>query len=91
MEMRQTRKHLNILYNLTTILLTISIIGSILTFFAMIAGEGSLPFIICTSVSVSLYISTVLLSAIIDIYNAVVPETGMLDADNSDIINSSKQ
>ena len=69
-----TRKHLTIFYYLITIFLVISIIGIIICFIAIINGENAAPLLICASVTLGLYVTKVFLSAIIEIYDAVVPK-----------------
>lgn len=75
-----TRKHLNIIYNLATILLFLSVIGIIFCFIAMIADGGALPFLICAIAALSLYFSKVFLSVIIDFYDAVVTKNKVYNA-----------
>lgn len=67
-----TKKHLIILFHLTTVLLAISLIGIIPSFIAMIAGEGALPFIICAISAVIFYFGMVFVKVIIDFYDTVV-------------------
>ena len=67
-----TKKHLNILFNATSILCVLSVAGVIVCFIAMISGEGALPFLICTVLAISLYFSMVFLSTIIDFYDVIV-------------------
>ena len=61
-----------ILFNATSILCVLSVVGVIVCFIAMISGEGALPFLICTVLAISLYFSMVFLSTIIDFYDVIV-------------------
>ncbi len=79
-----TRKELNIINNLITLFLGLSIIGTIITFFVMIFGEDSLPFFICLISLLALYFSMVFFRAIIEIYDATVTKN---DTQN-DILNN---
>ena len=67
-----TRKHLNIILGFIRILTIIDIFAIIICFIALISGEDAFPFLICVILFLSLYLSTVFLSAFIEIYNAVV-------------------
>lgn len=67
-----TRKHLYIISNLINILIGLDILGTFICFIAMITGESAFPFLICAIISISLYFSRVILSAFIEIYEAVV-------------------
>ena len=67
-----TKKHLNILSSLITLLFALSIIGLVASFIAMIGGEGPLPFAICVILFLSLYFSMVFINVIIDFYDVLV-------------------
>ena len=86
-----TRKHLNILDTLTTVLLAFSLVGAIVCFFAMIADEGSTPILVCAILSLSLYFSKVFLNVIIDFYDTIITKNKTLNTPNIDFINSQEQ
>lgn len=86
-----TRINLSRLFNLINCLVYLGIIGTIISFIAMINGEEFIPFLICIISTLSLYISKILLCAIIDIYDAVVPRPPILNTPNEDNANSQEQ
>ena len=85
-----TRKHLKILYNLTSILLALSVVGTIVCFIPMIIGEGAAPFLICAILSLSIYFSMVFFATIIDFYDSLVFKPQMKNSPNADTTTSQK-
>ena len=67
-----TRRHLDTLFNIISLLLILCIVGVVISLLAAITGEGIAPLLICAGVALSLYVSLVLLSTLIDFYDTVV-------------------
>lgn len=87
----KTRINLSKLFNLTNCLVYFGAIGTIISLIAMINSEVYFPFLICISSTLSLYFIKILLCAIIDIYDAVVPRPPILNTPNEDNANSQEQ
>ena len=85
-----TRKHLQRLIDLTTILLNLSKAGIIICFVALISGEGAAPLLICVILALSLYFSMIFLNVIIDFYDAVVGKSKIENTLSPRFIDSQK-
>ncbi len=84
----KTRINLSRLFNLTNCFITLGVIGTIISFIEMIENEVILPFLICIGSTLSLYITKILLCAIIDIYDAVVPRLPTFNTPNAEDVDS---
>ena len=88
--MINTRKHLDILYNISMVLSVLSAIGTVICLIAWIDGEGALPFIICAFIAISSYLGAVLISVIIDFYDEIVTKHKTSNTTNVDATNPQK-
>ena len=86
-----SRKHLNIIYEITFLLLIIGCLGTIVAFFQMINGNGAVSFFICAILSLCLYFSMVFLSTIIDFYDAIVIKHKTENTTTTNTTNSQEQ
>lgn len=89
--MNNTRKHLDILYGITMVILILSALGASICLIAVITDENPLPLIFCTIIAICSYLSAVFISVIMDFYDAIVTKHKTSNATNADATKSQEQ